>query len=842
MKKWKVAMTLLLVGSLVTSIPVTNVVQAENQSARTTTIKTITSAELVSDNTVGNDELTYKVYLPKGYDSVRAEGYPVLYLLHGSNGTESSWDNFWGKLDGMIEDGVIEPVIAIVPKSGNSYWVNSNKFGAYESAIINDLIPEVDQNYNTIDDRSGRYILGYSMGGYGALRYAMQYPELFKATTLLSPAIQRDEPPVTSGAVERGSFGEPYDPALWTMNNYPTAINHYVNQSNRVPVYIVAGDDDWNHLSEKEDLPSDAYKYNMEVQAVKLYEELHRKNLFNQSFDKWADVPASPAELRIINGGHDNDVWLKGFEEGLKYMFGKPESVDFKPVYSASNYAPIQIGTTATETFEPASLLNDTTVGSTLSYKVYLPHDYDPNGTKRYPVMYLLHGSGGNANSWNKFWPILDTMIQQGEIPPVIAVAPVTGNSYWVDSQMFGAIESAVIQDLIPKIDNDYKTIDSREGRGVIGFSMGGYGALRYSLVYPQLFGGATLLSPAIQHDEAPASSGAVERGSFGDPFDPAIWDAKNYPAALIAYGAQSNVVPMFIMTGDDDWNHLSEKEDLPGDASKYNMEVQAVTLYQHLHRVNLFNKPFDKWEDVPASPAQLRILNGGHDMEVWAAGFEQGLPYMFANGLIAPIQETLSTAPTESAITIVNRPAGQNDTVTVTGLVVGDIVKVYDSATGGNLLGSVTTASGQTSTVVSIAQLGASAGRVYVSVSSIGKGASARTAKDYAAEADSSLKPFTLSGVSFTATGGIKATVTVMPTANASEHSGDETVVFQLMRGLEPVSIVAIQQNIGSVVQLTAHFNVTGAGYSVKVFVVDQYDGSFDNIGASLAATLIML
>ena len=738
---------LILPTSLIAFNPGANISAAAAPSAGTTQVVTFTAPALENDNRPGNDELTYKVYLPSGYDENRVEGYPVLYLLHGSHGNENGWDDFWGTLDRMIESGAIEPVIAVAPSSGNSYWVDSDKFGAYETAVTTDLIAKIDGDYNTIADRTGRYLMGYSMGGYGALRYAMVYPHLFNASTLLSPAIQSGEAPATSGAVERGAFGDPFDPSQWTAKNYPTAISEYVKQPLRVPVYIFAGDDDWNHLSEKEDLPADAYKYNMEVQAVQLYQELHRKNLFNLPFDKWDDVPANPAELRIVNGGHDTDVWLIGFEEGLKYMFGKAESAAVSPVYKAEQYQPTRKGTVTAQSAELPSLVNDATEGNSLPYNVYLPSGYDPNGTTRYPVLYLLHGSGGTAKSWDKFWPILDTMIERGQIPPVIAVAPVTGNSYWVDSRKFGAVESAVIKDLIPKVDRDYKTIASREGRGLVGYSMGGYGALRYALVYPHLFGGSTLLSPAIQDGEAPATSGAVERGSFGQPFDPAVWDALNYPKALEAYGAQSNPVPVFIITGDDDWNHLSEKEDLPADANKYNMEVQAVSLYEKLHRSNIFNKPFDKWEDVPGSPAELRILNGGHDMEIWAPGFEQGVAYMFANGLSVPRQD-----PT-----------------------------------------------------------------------------------------DPELRPFTISDGTIGRSGGIQATVTVSPTANAAGHAGEETVIFELMKGQEPVSIIALQKNVEAAERMTVHFNVSGSDYAVKVFVVDQYNSSFVDVGNSLAAPLTL-
>ena len=287
------------------------------------------------------------------------------------------------------------------------------------------------------------------------------------------------------------------------------------------------------------------------------------------------------------------------------------------------------------ETLASAAFASDDNAEtSDLSYNLYLPKGFETDGATRYPVLYLLHGSGGDSESWDDFWPILDRMIAEETIPPVIAVAPITGNSYWVDSTAFGAAETAVIGDLVPHIDETLPTIGERHGRALVGFSMGGFGALRYALAYPQTFAAATLLSPALQQGQPPATAGAIERGSFGTPYDPARWDELNYPALLEPYAAQEHRVPIFIVTGDDDWNHLSEKEALPADATKYNMEVQAVALYTALHRENVFNADYEQWEDVPANPAELRILDGGHGMDVWEPGFVQGVRYMFDNGL----------------------------------------------------------------------------------------------------------------------------------------------------------------------------------------------------------------
>lgn len=282
----------------------------------------------------GNDRsgLRFRLYLPAGYEGGAEARYPVLYLLHGANGNfrEEEWDAFFPLLEEMINKGAIPALIAVAPVCGNSYWVDSAALGPYESAVIRALIPFIDNKYNTAPGRENRFIIGFSMGGWGALRYGLRYPDLFEACILLSPALQDKEPPATSRAFQSGVFSDGqgrFDRGRWDSLNYPALMKYYIAQPRRVRFFIYAGDEDWNHLNEKEDLPPDAEKYNMEVQAVRLYTALKRRNLFHADFKKGETVPANPARLRIAGGGHDVQLWLKGFEEGLVYLF----DADSKP-------------------------------------------------------------------------------------------------------------------------------------------------------------------------------------------------------------------------------------------------------------------------------------------------------------------------------------------------------------------------------------------------------------------------------------------------------------------------------------------------------------------------------
>jgi enterochelin esterase-like enzyme len=246
-----------------------------------------------------NRDWNYKIYLPAGYEDKSYLDYPAIYLLHGSDGNENSWDFIFPVIDSLINTNQMPPLIAIVPATGTSWWIDTSS-DKFESAFIKNLIPEIDKQYHTNADRSGRGIVGYSMGGYGALRYALAYSEYFGAGMILSAAIYHDLPPEGSSSRTSGAFGTPFSEDLWKSKNYTTRLEKYLQNEIYVPLFIATGDDDWNH---EED-----FSYNVEQQAVYLYGKLYKEG-------------GSPAELRIVDGGHSEDVWRKTFIEGIRYMF-----------------------------------------------------------------------------------------------------------------------------------------------------------------------------------------------------------------------------------------------------------------------------------------------------------------------------------------------------------------------------------------------------------------------------------------------------------------------------------------------------------------------------------------
>ena len=134
------------------------------------------------------------------------------------------------------------------------------------------------------------------------------------------------------------------------------------------------------------------------------------------------------------------------------------------------------------------------------SYLIHLPQGYEQDASKRFPVIYWLHGGMGNARQGD--WAVQNyTAAMQAHAMPetIIVLVQALPVGWYVDSKDGKMpIEQVIIKNLIPHIDSTYRTIASKEGRGIEGHSMGGYGALHLGLKYPELFGIIFSVAPSI--------------------------------------------------------------------------------------------------------------------------------------------------------------------------------------------------------------------------------------------------------------------------------------------------------------------------------------------------------
>lgn len=143
-----------------------------------------------------------------------------------------------------------------------------------------------------------------------------------------------------------------------------------------------------------------------------------------------------------------------------------------------------------TVTFSPKHL-----AGMQVSFNVILPQDYALT-TRRYPVLYLLHGYTGHYSDWVTKTGL--TTYAKGY--QEIIVTPEDENGWYVDNYANPKLgwQSYIIDDLIPYVDGHYRTIAARNGRAIAGLSMGGYGAMLLGLKYHQMFAAAASLSGAL--------------------------------------------------------------------------------------------------------------------------------------------------------------------------------------------------------------------------------------------------------------------------------------------------------------------------------------------------------
>ena len=126
--------------------------------------------------------------------------------------------------------------------------------------------------------------------------------------------------------------------------------------------------------------------------------------------------------------------------------------------------------------------IQSTVLGREMLYSVYLPAGY--TSSKQYPVLYLLHGYGGDQNDWWVFDDMADdadAMISSGEIPEMIIVTPDGGTWMYIDNCYGNGInyEQYFFQDLMTDVESRYSIRRERGSRAIGGFSMGGYGQTR---------------------------------------------------------------------------------------------------------------------------------------------------------------------------------------------------------------------------------------------------------------------------------------------------------------------------------------------------------------------------
>lgn len=242
------------------------------------------------------------------------------------------------------------------------------------------------------------------------------------------------------------------------------------------------------------------------------------------------------------------------------------------------------------------------------AYTVYLPKDYETNMTRRYPILYLLHGMGEVNTGWFdnlRCKDVMDQLTASGEACEMIIVSPNAGGNptvYWNGYfNMPGwAYEDFFYQEFLPHIERTYRVIGDREHRAIAGLSMGGGGTTSYAQRHPDMFCAAYAMSALMN---IPAGA---ENPSPNPEDKIAILTKSVIEHSCVRYVEEADearkeqlrTVQWFVDCGDDDF-----------------LLDRNIEFVQAMHKAGI--------------PLQFRVRDGGHTSEYWHSALYTCLPFV---------------------------------------------------------------------------------------------------------------------------------------------------------------------------------------------------------------------
>jgi len=489
--------------------------------------------------TVGNNRRAL-IYTPPGYS--KSKKYPVLYLLHGIGGDEKEWYNGGSPqviLDNLYAAGKIAPMIVVMPNgraikddraTGNIMAPDKVQgFATFEKDLLNDLIPFIDSKYRVYTDKDHRAIAGLSMGGGQSLNFGLGNLNIFSWVGSFSAAPNTKKPeellPDPDAAKNKLKL-------LWISCGSSDGLLAF---SKRTHDYLVE-----KNVPHIYYIEPGIHNFKVWKNGLYMFSQLIFKpvdvSAFSQYVYKEVGVPASTniPGVKYPMIFPDNTVFLrvrapeaKTVQIDLlkKYPMTKDTggywTVTTDPVTLGFHYYSlivdgVSVADPSSQTFygmgrmasgidipDPDGdfyTIKDVPHGEVRSVNyysnitkawrranVYTPPGYDIQSGKRYPVLYLQHGSGEDETGWptqGKMNFILDNLIAAKQAVPMIVVMdrgyatdptqPVVANMHG-PSMAGNVFPDVLVKEIIPIVDAKFRTLPDRDHRAMAGLSMGGF-------------------------------------------------------------------------------------------------------------------------------------------------------------------------------------------------------------------------------------------------------------------------------------------------------------------------------------------------------------------------------
>jgi S-formylglutathione hydrolase FrmB len=401
--------------------------------------------EQVLQSSILNYPIRYSVLLPEEYE-FSTDSFPVVYLLHGYGDNHNAWHK--GGAIQYYADLYKEetgPIIFVMPQGFNSYYVNKyNGTFPYMDMFVEEFVPSIDSIFRTKKHPQQRAVMGYSMGGYGALILPSKHPDVFSISVPLSISFRTDEQymtqPQSGWDSQFGSiFGGSGETGSARITDYFKEYSpfYYFNredlsQYSGLKIFLDCGDDE---------------------------ESLHITNgaLHNLLRDK-----GFPHENRVRNGGHSWNYWHSSLKEALSYIShafnGTSYPSEASPVSSAN---PPASGQYKTETLE----------GSDIVLGVFQPEIY-VSSLDSFPIIYFLHDFESEEHETNllKVYSLLNSKMTGNTLPSSIIVG--------IPSRDLHMSNSLFLQ-IMNYTEAHYRVKKNKQNRVIIANGTGGASAMK---------------------------------------------------------------------------------------------------------------------------------------------------------------------------------------------------------------------------------------------------------------------------------------------------------------------------------------------------------------------------
>ena len=449
------------------------------------------------------------IYTPPDYDRNAGARYPVLYLQHGAGEDETAWSkqgrvNFI--LDNLIAEGKAGPMIVVMDNGGGSA-IFRNRGGAggpggapsggpggpgpgrggpgglagqqFSEILLTEIIPMIERDFRTLTDREHRAIAGLSMGAGQATRIGAANLDRFAYIAGFSGGGLRLE---GEDAVDPKEFNEKVKVFYLSMGTKEN-IDRFRQLCEGLKQAGI------NHVAYE--APGTAHEFQTWRKSLHGFAQL----LFKDGPDSAAATAARTQPVATPGDSPSPGAGRRGGRGG----FGGPIELgpDDKPAFDDP-----PAGFNARREGVPRGEVtmveyDSKTVGTRRKMLVYTPPGYSSD--RKYPVLYLLHGIGGDETEWQRLCRpehILDNLLADGKAQSMIVVMPngraqtndrAEGNVF-ASAPAFANFEKDLLEDVIPAIEARYSVQSSRENRALAGLSMGGGQSLNFGLAHLDTF------------------------------------------------------------------------------------------------------------------------------------------------------------------------------------------------------------------------------------------------------------------------------------------------------------------------------------------------------------------